>query len=100
MTAGAQARVAVALSARHHFEDFEFLAVFDRVGDRDRRGTADHHDGVRADALGAQDFFNRGRGARKLDALLRLVEPAADRDFGRNPSFPRGWQTLKTKTSL
>jgi hypothetical protein len=73
-------------TARDDFEDFEFLAVGDGVGDGDWRLAAHDDDGVGPDALGAQDFFDGGPRQRKLDLLRALVEPAADRDFGRNPS--------------
>lgn len=77
------------LPARDDFEDLEFLAVLDDFGDRDRRARAHDHDAVGAHALGTQDLLDRGARARKRDACRRLVEPAADRDFGRNPSVAR-----------
>jgi hypothetical protein len=52
-------RVALrALAAGDDFEDFEFLAVGDGVRDGDRRLAAHDDDGVGADALGAQHFFD------------------------------------------
>ena|SRR6266850_7677813 len=99
-TAAVKPAVVLALSARHNFEDFEFLAIDHCIGDGDRRGAAHNDDGVGANPLGSKDFLDSGGGAGKLDLVGPLVEPAADRDFGRNPSAPCGWQTLKTKTSL
>lgn len=93
-------RPKAALSARDDFEDFEFFAVGDGVGDRDRGLAAHDNDAVGADAFGAQHLFDGGGRACKLDLLRALVEPAADGDFGRNPSFALRWQTLKTETSL
>lgn len=77
------------LPARDDFEDFEFLAVLDDLGDGDRRPRAHDDDGVGPDALRSKDILDGGLLARKLDTLCRLVEPAADRDFGRNPSVAR-----------
>ncbi len=74
------------LPAGHDFEDLEFLAVLDKFGDRDGCRPAHNHDAVGAHAPCAQDFFDAGVLVRKLDAGGGLVEPAADGNFGRNPS--------------
>ena len=86
-----------ALSARDDFEDAELLAVGDDFGDRDRRGATQHDHGVRPLAVRPEDVFHRRPRARELDAPCRLVEPAADGDFGRNPSCLRGGKRLKRK---
>ena len=78
-----------ALPARDDFEDLELLAVLDDFGDRDRRARAHDDDAVGPHALRAQDLFDGGVLEGKLDALGPLVEPAADGDFGRNPSVAR-----------
>ena len=78
------------LPARHDFEDLEFLAGLDKRRDRDRRVAAHHDNAVGADALRAQDVLDRCARARKLDLRCRLVKPAANSDFGRNPSAAWG----------
>ena len=76
-------------TARDDFEDLEFLAVQDDFRDWDGRPAPHDDDAVGANALGAQDLFDGGPLARKLDTRRRLVEPAADGNFGRNPSVAR-----------
>ena len=85
------------LPAGNDFEDLQVLAVADDLGDRDRRGAAEHDDRVGPFPVGAQDLFDRRARSRKLDAPGRLVEPSADGNFGRNPSFLRGGKRLKRK---
>jgi hypothetical protein len=84
-------------TARDDFEDFEFLAVGNGVGDGDGGLAAHDDDRVGPYALRAKDFLDRGPRKRKLDFLRALVEPAADGDFGRNPSCFRGGKRLRRK---
>jgi hypothetical protein len=78
------------LSARDHFEDFEFLAVLDRVRDGNRGARPHDDDGVGPDAFGAKDFLDGGLGAVQRNALAASVKPSAHNNFGRNPSSLRG----------
>jgi len=96
----AAARGSVRLAARDNFEELKLLPVGDGLGDRDRRGAAEDDDRVRAHPVRADDVLDRRTRALKLDALDRLVKPAAYLDFGRNPSSRLRWQTLKTETCL
>ncbi len=75
------------LPAGDDFEDLEFLAVLHELGDRNGRPAADNDDAVGPYALGAQDLFDGGMLVRKFDAGGRFVKPAADSNFGRNPSI-------------
>ena len=77
-----------ALAAGNDFEDLEFLAVGDGVRDWDRDVCPHHHDRVGADPTSAQHFFDRRGRTLELDLVGSLVEPAPDRNFGRNPPRP------------
>jgi hypothetical protein len=76
------------LPAGDDFEDLQLVAVLDGGGDGDGGRAAQDDEGVGPLALGAQDVFDGGPRARKLDAPCGFVEPPPESDFGRNPSLP------------